>query len=184
MAQRRTPGLRKRGRIWHIDKQIRGYGKIYESTGTSDLEEAERYLNHRLQEIRLVQRYGERPNVTFSEAAAKFLEENQHLRSLNRTRLAFDKVMPYIGELTLEQVHMDSLACYVRAKRSAGSKVATINRDLAAVRRVLNLAARKWRHSNGMSYLSTPALLENPLELWRLIALSGALDQPELTQRL
>ncbi len=161
MAKRRTPGLRKRGGIWHTQKQVKGYGRFYESTGTANQAEAERYLAHRLEEIRQVVVYGARPTVTFKEAAEKFLNENGHLRSLDRTALAFDRVMPFIGDRCLEQVHMDSLAGYIRAQREVGIKAATINRNLDCIRRVLNLAAREWRHPNGMTYLAVPALLKH-----------------------
>ena len=69
MARKRTPGLRKRGRFWHIDKRIRGFGTLRESTGTGELEEAERYLARRLEEIRQASVYGVRPRRTFREAA-------------------------------------------------------------------------------------------------------------------
>ena len=159
MARGNTPGLIKRGRIWHIKKRIKGYGRLNESTGTTDRVEAERHLAFRLNQIRQIAIYGERSPVTFREAAQKFLEENTHLRSIIRTANAFDNVMPYIGDLFLEQVHNDTVAPYKRDRRAAGIKASTINRDLDAVRRVLNLAARVWRHPNGMTYLSTPPLL-------------------------
>jgi integrase len=48
MAQS-TVGLLKRYRadgtyVWHIDKRVKRYGRLCESTGTGDREEAERYL--------------------------------------------------------------------------------------------------------------------------------------------
>jgi integrase len=42
----------------------------------------------------------------------------------------------------------------------AGISTGTINKDLASVRRILNLAARVWRHENGMTYLATPPLIQ------------------------
>lgn len=159
MAQRRTPGLVKRGNIWHIRKQIKGYGRLNESTGTSDYAEAERHLAHRLNEIRRAVIYGDRPQVLFRDAAAKFIEENTHLKSLDRTAMAFDAVMPYIGDKYLEQVHDDSLRPYVKHEQKRGISNSTINRNLDAVRRVLTLAARKWRHPNGMTYLATAPLI-------------------------
>jgi len=84
MSRRRTPGLTKRGEIWHIDKQVRGYGRVCESCETRDLREAERYLIHRLEEIREALVYGVRPTRTFEQAAKKYLEENTHKRSLDR----------------------------------------------------------------------------------------------------
>ena len=159
MARGNTPGLIKRGRIWHIKKRIRGYGRLNESTGTTDRVEAERYLAFRLNQIRQITIYGERPPVFFREAAQKFLEENAHLKSLKRAALALDTVDPYIGGKPLEQVHNDTLAQFKKDRLAKGIKAATINRDIDVVRRVLNLSARVWRHSNGMTYLSTAPLL-------------------------
>jgi integrase len=103
--------------------------------------------------------HGERPVVTFRQAAEKFLHENSHLRSLDRAALAFDNVMPFVGALPLDRVHNDALAAFKEARRNDGITAGTINRDIDAVRRVLNLAARVWRHPNGMPYLDTPPLL-------------------------
>jgi hypothetical protein len=55
MGKRRTPGLYKRKRSdgsveWYIDKRVKRYGRLHGSTGTSDEEEAERYLARRLAE--------------------------------------------------------------------------------------------------------------------------------------
>jgi len=41
-----------------------------------------------------------------------------------------------------------------------GLAVGTINKQLAAVRRILNLAARVWRDENGLSWLATPPLIQ------------------------
>ncbi len=57
MGQRRTPGLRKRNEIWHIEKQIFGC-QIFESTGTSDLKQAELILARRIDEIRQAKTFG------------------------------------------------------------------------------------------------------------------------------
>ncbi len=160
MARKGTPGLRKRGGIWHIQKRIKGYGRLHETTGTSDRAEAERYMTHRLEEIRRIQVYGERPSVTFREAAKKFLAENDHLKSLERIGHAFDTVMSYIGDLPLEQVHDGSLAKFKEDRLGAGIAAGTMNRDLGCIRRVLKLAAGRWRHPNGMTYLSSPPLIE------------------------
>lgn len=159
MSRKRTPGLTKRGDIWHVDKQVKGYGRIRESCGTTDLEEAERYLTHRLEEVRLALVYGIRPTRTFEQAAVKYLEENQHKRSLDRDLVSLKHVMPYIGHLPLDRVHNESLARFRRDRRKLGKKPGTINKELAAVRRILNLAARVWRHDNGHTWLSAPPLL-------------------------
>ena len=51
MGRNTSPGLYKRDGIWHIDKRIKGHGRLCESTGTGEREEAERYLRLKLTEI-------------------------------------------------------------------------------------------------------------------------------------
>ncbi len=160
MSRKRMPGLTKRGGTWHIDKQVKGYGRLCESCGTGDLDEAEKYLVHRLEEVRLAEVYGVRPTRTFEQAAVKYLEDYRHKRSIERDVIALKFVMPYIGHLPLDRVHNDSLATFRRDRRRAGRAAGTINKELAVVRRILNLAARVWRHSNGQTWLPSSPLLE------------------------
>ena len=51
-------------------------------------------------------------------------------------------------------------APFKKARLAAGIRAGTINRDIATARRVLNLAARKWRHQNGRTYLASAPLLD------------------------
>lgn len=89
--------------------------------------------------------------MTFRAAAEKFLRENADLKSLDRIGYAFDSVMPYVGNLALEQVHDGSLSQFKQDRLNAGIAAGTINRDLGCVRRVLKLAAGRWRHPNGVT---------------------------------
>ena len=104
---KRTPGLTKQGNIWHINKVIRGE-RLCESTRTSCLDEAERYLVKRCHELRERQLYGKRSEHTFMEAATKYLSEEEK-KSLWRDADSLKIAMPYIGDLPLAQVHNDSL---------------------------------------------------------------------------
>ena len=157
---RKSPGLKKRGRIWWIDKKIKGYGRLAESCSTDNLEEAERYLAHRINEIRQAVVYGIRPTRTFEQAAVKYLNDYQHKKSLERDVYAFKRIMPHIGDLSLDRIHNDTLAQYRQARRADGVTAGTINKELSCIRRILNLAARVWRHDNGMSWLDSPPLIE------------------------
>ena len=157
MGRKRTPGLYRRGETWHIDKVVHGR-RLRESCETSDGEEAERYLNHRIQQIRNAAVYGIRPQRTFRDAAIKYLSE-EYKRSLHRDAQDLSLVVPFIGSLSLDQVHMETLKPFIAARRKQGVKSATVNRTFAVVRRVLNLAARLWRDENGLSWLSTPPLI-------------------------
>ncbi len=159
MGRKRSPGLRNRGGIWHIEKQILGH-KIHESTGTSDLETADLILARRIEEIRQATVFGARPCRLFREAATKFLEENLHLASIADYATQLKQLDPYIGNLPMEKVHLGSLQPYIKDRRQQGIKTKSINLALSVVRRILNLASRLWRDENGLTWLDTPPLIQ------------------------
>ena len=95
-----TPGLRKKGQIWHIAKVICG-DLVYQSTGETELERAEKYLAHFIEQRRKQVIFGERFEHTFDEAAARFVDEYGHKRSLDRDIVTLKAVMPYLGDMSL-----------------------------------------------------------------------------------
>ena len=157
---KKIPGLVKRGEHWHIDKVINGR-RICESTGSSDLQEAERYLAKIIDDIRQVVVYGVRPTRTFRMAATKYLQETEK-RSLARDAYCLKNLDPYVGDLDITHVHMGTLQPYIEARRADGVKSGTIARELAVLRRILTLAARTWRDESNKSWIDTAPLLELP----------------------
>ena len=159
MGRKRTPGLIKRNEVWHIDKFITGYGRLCESCETGKIEEAERRLSQRIHEIREATLYGVRPNRLFKEAATKYLRENIDKASIEFDAQHLDRLSPYINDLPLDRVHMDSLRPFIEGRRREGKKTKTINLALSVVRRILNLAARVWRDEYGMTWLLQAPLI-------------------------
>ncbi len=153
MASKRMPGLIKRGSIWHINKKIEGR-RLSESTRSASLAEAERYLVHRLEEIRQATVYGIRPRRNFRLAAIKYLRENQHKASLKMDAQFIKQWDPFIGHLSLAVIHQGNLEAYIQSRKAAGVKNRTINYALQVVRRILNLAAQEWLDENGLSWLA------------------------------
>ncbi len=161
MGRKRTPGLIRRGGVWHIDKQVKGFGRICESTGASHLRDAEAILAHRLEELRKARVFGVRPTRTFREAATRYLNEYLHKRSIGRDADDLKWVDPFIGNLPLNVVHDGTLQRFVRHRLDKDRvAVGTVNRTLSVVRRVLSLAARKWRDEQGLTWLETMPLIE------------------------
>jgi integrase len=154
MPRKAPPGLRKRGGIWYVWKWIGGR-KIRESTGTSQIEEAERILAHIIEENRRVEIYGARPKRTFRLAATKYLNETEK-KSLSKDAWALERIDSFIGDLYLEQVHMGTLRPYIDHGREMGWKNRTINMPMEVVRRILNLAASEWLDENGLTWIQSP----------------------------
>ena len=153
MGRKRTPGLYKREGIWHIDKQIHGR-RVCQSTGTDKLEEAERFVARLMEQQRQAVVYGVRPKWTFDQAAAKFVRENQHKRSLDSDISRLKDLMPWIGSVPLDNVHMGTLEQWIQCRRDQGVKAATINHGMKIVRRILNLAATEWVDDHGLSWIA------------------------------
>ena len=154
MGRKRTPGLINRAGIWHIDKQINGR-RIRQSTGSARLEEAERFLARLIEEIRQAVIYGVRPQRTFETAAAKYVLENDHKRSLHSDIGRLKLLIPWIGDKLLDRLHIGILQPWINHRRKEGAAAGTINHGLKVVRRILNLAATEWIDEYGMTWLLT-----------------------------
>src|SRR6185295_13758680 len=102
MGRKRVPGLIMRAGVWHIDKRILGR-RVCQSTGRAQLDEAETHLARVMEETRQAQIYGVRPSRTFEQAAAKFVLENQHKRSLSSDVVQLQLLMPSFGRVFLER---------------------------------------------------------------------------------
>lgn len=152
MGRKRSPGLVKRAGVWHIDKRIGGR-RVCQSTGTSSLEEAEQFLAKLVEVTRQAQVFGVRPTRTFEQAAAKFVLENTHKRSLRSDIGRLKLLMPWIGDVAIDKIHTGTLMPWIRHRQTEGAAVGTINHGLKVVRRILNLAAMEWVDEFGMTWL-------------------------------
>ena len=168
MARKTITGLSQRSGIWHIDKKINGE-RLYESTGTGDRQEAERYLIHRLEKLRQQKVYGVRHVKTWREAATRFLLEFQDQPSIKLSALHLQQLDPYIGEIPLTHIDDQALAPFIR-DRLTGHKLPdgtvkkgvsnrTVNISIERVVRVLTLCARKWRDDERRPWLDSVPML-------------------------
>ncbi|MCH8958360.1 MAG: tyrosine-type recombinase/integrase [Proteobacteria bacterium] len=153
MGRKRTPGLVKRQGLWHIDKRIGGR-RVCQSTGTNQLEEAELFLARQIDETRQAQVYGVRPARPFELAAAKFVRENQHKRTIRNDIAQLKRLLPWIGSVPLNRIHIGTMQPWIEHRRKEGVATGTINHGLKVVRRILNLAQSEWLDENGLTWLA------------------------------
>nr|WP_286978250.1 tyrosine-type recombinase/integrase [Pseudomonas sp.] len=157
-----------RGGVWHIDKVVRGQ-RLRESTGTSEREEAEQYLAHRLEKLRQQQVYGVRQVRTWREAATRFLIEFRDQPSIALSALHIEQLDPYIGDCLITHIDDAALAKFIK-DRQTPSKTATgkvkpgvtnrtVNIALQRVVRILNLCARKWRDDEKRPWLDSVPMI-------------------------
>ena len=142
--------------FWWVDKVFKGtrLRNRFEC-----FEEAESWLILQLEQLRQQHFFGVRQKRTFDAAAAKYLLDHQEKVSLKNDIYLLETLVPLIGKLTLDQIHDQTLAAYVKQRKDKGLSHKTINLGLGIVRRILHLAARKWRDEEGRTWLETPPLI-------------------------
>jgi len=107
-----------------------------------------------MEQTRQAKVYGVRPSRTFEQAAAKFVLENQHKRSIEDDVSHLKMLMPWIGECQLHLIHRGTLQPWVENRVKQGKSNGTINHGLKVVRRMLNLAASEWVDESGKTWLT------------------------------
>ena len=80
-----------------------------------------------MEQTRQAHVYGVRPVRTFEQAAAKFVLENQHNRSLTTDLVNLKHLMPWIGHVMIDRIHIGTLQPWVHKRRKDGSSSGTIN---------------------------------------------------------
>jgi integrase len=153
MGRKKVPGLLQRDGIWHIDKRIGGR-RVCQSCGTSRLEEAEKFLVRLMEEVRQAKVYGVRPVRTFEQAAIRFVQENQHKRSIDSDVARLKALMPLLGAEPLDRIHIGLLQPWIERRKTEGVSAGTVNHGLKIVRRILNLAATEWMDEYGLTWLA------------------------------
>jgi len=158
MARTKTAGIQTAADGSKIvDKRAFGV-RIKRHLGKIEQEQAEAWLAKEVEKLRQAHLFGARAQRTFREAALRYLTESSEQACIDEVAWHVKLLDPYIGELALREVHDATLAPFVR-KRAQTVSATTVCRSLEVVRRILNLAARKWREDDGMPWLSTAAPL-------------------------
>ena len=150
-------GLSQRNRIWHIDKKVDGI-RLYESTRVSDRQEAERYLIHRLEQLRQQKVYRIRQVRLWEEAAAQFIKEFEDQPSIQLTVQYLKQLHPLH---CLNNIDDEALEPFIKHKLEVdGVSARTVNIALERVIRILNLCARKWRDEEKRPWLDAVPMIK------------------------
>ncbi len=162
MARKSITGLYEQNGIWRINKIVNGH-RIHESTGIGSRQEAEKYLIHRLENLRQQTIYGVRLTRTFREAVTRYLHEVSDQPSISLTATYLEQLVPFVGDLPLTHVDDETLQPFIAWMKKGGKyhngkpkkpvSNRTINIALQRVMRVMNVCHRKWRDEQKRPWL-------------------------------
>jgi integrase len=121
-------------------------GQIFrESSGSHDRREAEKLLKKRLGDVVTGRFGGLKPErIRFSELVAEVIEdyrENGRATIADVERRLKLHLLPELGEIRAADFGTRDLKHYIAKRRNKGAENATINRELAIVKRAFRLAA-------------------------------------------
>ena len=130
--------LFKRDRIWHTYISVGG-ARHHKSTGTANRRKAEAIEQQFREELNDQRQHlpKAKPDMTFGELSALFLGEGMgRPHSIDR----LDCLTPFFADMTLSTLDQSAVRRYrqYRHEEKPTLKVATVNRDLSVLRRVIN----------------------------------------------
>ena len=139
-------GLVKRGTTWWMSFMYQGQ-QVRRSTGTTDKRLAEAILGQvkvQIVEGRFFDKSKEQQR-TLTELLDRYLSEHAARRANYRRDLTSVKnLTAFFGNPTLDQITPKRIVAYKNHRYTDGVKPATINRELASLKKAFNLARREW----------------------------------------
>ena len=134
-------GKYRRGRVWWLTWSTPA-GRQRGSTGTSNEREAEILRRAKELEIELGRPVivDDRQSPTLSELSVLFLQHQERaIDSASRSKQSMGNILPALGDITLGNLSRNDIKGWVM-DRLEESSAGTVKRDLATLRRMLNLA--------------------------------------------
>lgn len=171
----RTPGKSN----WIMQYYLNGKAR-QESCHTTDRKKAERLLNQKLAALAAGQPVGPVVDKTSFEDLARIIEDEYKVngrKSGRRIKTALGHLRGYFGNYRARAITGEKLVKYVAHRQAESASNATINRELACLRRAFNLAARAGRVVSKPYFpmLQEDNVREGFLEQGQFAALRGAL---------
>ena len=139
-------GLVKRGNTWWMSFMYQGQ-QVRRSTGTTDKRLAEAILGQ--VKVQIIEgRFFEKPAAqqwTVTDLLDRYLSEHAARRAnYPRERTSVKNLKTFFGNPTLDQITPKRIVAYKNQRYTKGVKPATINRELATLKKAFNLARREW----------------------------------------
>ena len=148
-SYRAIDGTRQRARTWSLEWYERKRGKkVRESTGLVRQADAEALLRKRLGDRDVGRPTGPQVERTTFADLARLIEDDYIVNtrdSLIRLRQSLAHLREHFAGLRAVEITEERIAAYIRARLAEGAANATVNRELAALKRAFRLGERLQR---------------------------------------
>jgi integrase len=138
--------LIKRGRVWWVDVTENGK-RVRTPIGQCDKKIAQRIYNKILGEIAEGKWFKRLPgeDKTFKEMMERFLSEHASKKASEKAFQTYVRnLLPFFGDYKLSEITPKFINEFKAKRRRDGLKPASINRELACMKKAFNLAIKEW----------------------------------------
>ena len=130
---------------WHIQCSVNGR-QYRESTHTESYNDAQRFLKRRITEVSTGKFHGTAVDRTLmsdllKDVIADYELKDRHSIETMARPLIEKRLMPYFGRFRGSNVKVPTITAYIRQRKEQGAAVASVNRELALLRRSFKLGA-------------------------------------------
>jgi integrase len=138
-------GIEREIPTWHIQFSVNGR-QYRESTHTDSYNEAQRYLKRRITEVATGKFHGTKVDRTLmsdllNDVIADYELKDRHSVDKMARPLIENRLKPYFGRMRASSIKVPAITAYMRERKQAGAAVASINRELALLRRSFKLGS-------------------------------------------
>lgn len=139
------PYRRKDSPYWWIKYTDASGQTTYESTKTTDNEEAKAFEAKRRLEAYQQKKWGIQPEHTFDELMVRYIQATEdEMRSPERVGYAVKRLQPFFTGMMLERLKRADISGYIEKRKRDGVVPATINRELDTLSAAINYARTRW----------------------------------------
>lgn len=140
---------RKGSDVWHVDIRTPGGGRIRQTAGTTDKQEAQEFHDKLKHEAWRVSKLGEKPTRMFEEAALRYLREQAGMADYGSKHRHIKHFQKVFRGRNLNSITRDEILTALPVKSSQRGvdrelKPATRNRYLSTIRALFNDASNEW----------------------------------------
>lgn len=134
----------KRKETWWIQFTAPNGERIQRSAGTQDKQQAQELHDRLKADAWRVKHVGAKERHSWQEAVIRWLTEQSHKKSLKDDKVHFRWLDRHLSGMMLDNIDKSVIDTIKKSKLSDGSSKATVNRVLALLRSVLNMAKNEW----------------------------------------
>jgi integrase len=128
---------------WHVQFSVNG-AQYRETTHTDSYNEAQKYLKRRITEVTTGKFHGTKVDRTpmselLNDVIADYELKDRHSVDKMARPLIENRLIPYFGRARASNIKIPVITAYMRERKEEKAAVASINRELALLRRAFRL---------------------------------------------